>query len=54
MVDRAKKSDGNPWKKIEEDKELKQVEKWVLNLVTGCISFGLAFLFLSTLRNYFK
>jgi len=27
MVDRAKKSDGNPWKKIEEDKELKQVEK---------------------------
>ena len=54
MVDRAKKSDGNPWKKIEEDKELKQVEKWVLNLVTGCISFGLAFLFLSTLRNYLK
>ena len=25
MVERAKKSDGNPWKKIEEDKEEKQV-----------------------------
>jgi hypothetical protein len=33
MVERAKKSDGNPWKKIEEEKEEKQVSFEVLSKI---------------------
>ncbi len=46
MVERAKKSDGNPWKKIEEEKEEKQVCFEVKNLHLEFYFFRQIYLYL--------